>query len=202
MEIILNYSAHSFVVSGDTKPHKDQLKALGGKYNPNLRDGMIGYIFSNSKLQDVQNFINNTNTNNTNTNNTNNSNNSTTNNNNNNNSRLKIQPKIKLPTTVNVTDYPNRFIAGDGLSYQIIIQTCPLPSLNQRVFVKMNDINYEYYVSKMNTTNEGEVVNHIDLTYSDQSTESQVFQAVIINGKWKIIHMQNDHELIFQTTLQ
>ena len=46
---IINYSEKSFVVRGNTKDHKEDLKSLGGKWNSNLRDGG-GWIFSNTKL--------------------------------------------------------------------------------------------------------------------------------------------------------
>ena len=56
-EIILkSYSEKSFVVRGDTKPHKDKLKELGGKWNSNLTDGG-GWIFSNTKKEKVEEWI-------------------------------------------------------------------------------------------------------------------------------------------------
>ena len=54
---IINYSDKSIVVVGDgTKPHKDSLKELGGKYNPNLRGG-TGWIFSKKATEKVQSFL-------------------------------------------------------------------------------------------------------------------------------------------------
>lgn len=50
------YSQYSFVVRGDTKPHKEELKNLGGKWNPNLKDG-AGWIFSNKRLDTVKKFV-------------------------------------------------------------------------------------------------------------------------------------------------
>lgn len=46
---IENYSERSFVVRGETKEYKDILKRLGGKWNPNLRDGK-GWIFPVSNI--------------------------------------------------------------------------------------------------------------------------------------------------------
>ena len=54
---IENYSEKSFVLLGNTIEYKDQIKALGGKFNKNLRDNKIGWVFPMSKKQEVQNFI-------------------------------------------------------------------------------------------------------------------------------------------------
>ena len=54
--ILKPYSEKSFVVRGDTKPHKDKLKELGGKWNSNLTDGG-GWIFPNTLLDKVEEWI-------------------------------------------------------------------------------------------------------------------------------------------------
>ena len=56
MNITLNYTDKSFVISGSTKEFKEQLMALGGRYNPNLKTGP-GYFFSNKKEQEVRDFV-------------------------------------------------------------------------------------------------------------------------------------------------
>jgi hypothetical protein len=53
---ITDYSDKSFVVRGDTKIHKEELKRLSGLFNANLRDG-AGWIFSKSKRDDVEKYI-------------------------------------------------------------------------------------------------------------------------------------------------
>lgn len=50
-------STASFVVRGDTKNIKEELKKLGGKYNANLTGG-AGWIFSKKKEQSVREFLN------------------------------------------------------------------------------------------------------------------------------------------------
>jgi hypothetical protein len=50
------YSPKSFVLIGDTKPYKEQIKKLGGKFNPNLKCG-VGWIFSNNRTEKVKAFI-------------------------------------------------------------------------------------------------------------------------------------------------
>lgn len=53
---INSYSDKSFKVSGDTKKYVEQLKKLGGKYNPYLKNGP-GWIFSNKRLDEVKKFV-------------------------------------------------------------------------------------------------------------------------------------------------
>jgi hypothetical protein len=58
--IIVNYSEKAIAVFGDTRPIKDQLKSLGGRFNPKLtHDGekKAGWIFSKSKEQEVRNLL-------------------------------------------------------------------------------------------------------------------------------------------------
>lgn len=52
-------SEKAFVVRGseeETRARKEDLKALGGKWNPNLNGGR-GYIFSNKKKEAVQTYL-------------------------------------------------------------------------------------------------------------------------------------------------
>ena len=181
-----NYTDKSFVISGSTKEFKEQLMALGGRYNPNLKTGP-GFIFSNKKEQEVKDFINNKNSDN----------------NSNNNDILsldknvinKVNSKIKspLPSTNSSFNYPNRFIGSDGLSYQIIITTCPLPYLDQKVTVKYSDSSFNSIVSNINDSSP---VNDIILTYQENDTTKQT-RAIILNGKWQVYLLDVDHELIF-----
>lgn len=54
---IEDYTEKSFVVLGDTKPHKDNIKKLGGKWNSRLRDNKMGWIFPMSKKESVEEYI-------------------------------------------------------------------------------------------------------------------------------------------------
>lgn len=49
---IVPYSEYSFVIIGNTKPIKETLKRLGGKFNMYLKTG-CGWVFSNTKKQNV-----------------------------------------------------------------------------------------------------------------------------------------------------
>jgi hypothetical protein len=49
---VIVYSDKAIAVVGDTKSVKDQLKSIGGKFNPRLSCG-AGWIFSKRKLDQV-----------------------------------------------------------------------------------------------------------------------------------------------------
>ena len=58
--IIVDYSEKALAVFGDTRPIKDLLKALGGRFNPKLtHEGTkkAGWIFSKSKEQELNNLL-------------------------------------------------------------------------------------------------------------------------------------------------
>lgn len=50
---IIDYSEKAIAVIGDTKPIKDMLKNMGGKFNPRLSCGM-GWIFPKNKMEQVK----------------------------------------------------------------------------------------------------------------------------------------------------
>jgi hypothetical protein len=61
---VLDYTEKSFVVIGDTKNVKDQLKELGGRYNPNLthpetKEKLAAWVFSKKQKEKIQTFLNN-----------------------------------------------------------------------------------------------------------------------------------------------
>ena len=49
---LVEYSAKSVAVIGDTKPNKDTLKELGGKWNSRLRCGP-GWIYPKTKIEEI-----------------------------------------------------------------------------------------------------------------------------------------------------
>jgi hypothetical protein len=58
--VIVDYSEKAIAVFGDTRPLKDQLKALGGRFNPKLTHNeqkKAGWIFAKSKEQEVRNLL-------------------------------------------------------------------------------------------------------------------------------------------------
>ena len=54
---IKDYTDKCFVLYGNTQPHKDKIKELGGKWNGNLKEGLKGWIFPMTKKKIVEDFI-------------------------------------------------------------------------------------------------------------------------------------------------
>ncbi|MDR1584113.1 MAG: fusion protein [Prevotellaceae bacterium] len=58
--LIVDYSEKALAVFGDTRPMKDELKALGGRFNPKLTHDdkkQAGWIFMKSKEQELRNLL-------------------------------------------------------------------------------------------------------------------------------------------------
>jgi hypothetical protein len=58
--LIVDYSQKALAVFGNTRPMKEELKALGGRFNPKLTHKgtkKAGWIFSKSKEQEVRNLL-------------------------------------------------------------------------------------------------------------------------------------------------
>lgn len=53
---IIDYSEKAIAVIGETKPIKDKLKELGGRFNFRLSCG-AGWIFPKTKLQELEAFL-------------------------------------------------------------------------------------------------------------------------------------------------
>ncbi len=57
---IVDYSEKAIAIFGDTRPMKEQLKALGGRFNPKLThedEKKAGWIFSKSKEQELRDLL-------------------------------------------------------------------------------------------------------------------------------------------------
>lgn len=53
---IVDYSEKAFAVIGNTKPYKERLRELGGRYNPALTCGP-GWIFRAGKREEVEKYV-------------------------------------------------------------------------------------------------------------------------------------------------
>lgn len=53
---VIDYSEKSFAITGDTKPHADAFKELGGKWNPKLSCG-AGWIFPKRFRDEVDDYL-------------------------------------------------------------------------------------------------------------------------------------------------
>lgn len=57
---IVDYSEKALAVFGDTKPIKEELSALGGRFNPKLTyegEKKAGWIFSKSKREQLEKLL-------------------------------------------------------------------------------------------------------------------------------------------------
>ena len=58
--VLVDYSPKALALFGDTRPMKEKLKAIGGRFNPKLtHEGSkkAGWIFSKSKEQELRNLL-------------------------------------------------------------------------------------------------------------------------------------------------
>jgi len=58
---IVDYSPKALAIFGDTRPIKEQLKALGGRFNPRLTHNekkQAGWIFQKTKEVEIRNLLN------------------------------------------------------------------------------------------------------------------------------------------------
>lgn len=240
------YSDKSIAIYGDTKPWAENLKELGGRFNPKLRDGP-GWIFQRAREHEIMDFLSKVQSgliqpmqqmyqtsqmyqtpqmvpfgqiqpgmtpqaam-----------------------SRLTIQPQYTTqipahqtstlirpqtiapvytnapqiikpvnmletkPTTVN---FPNMFTAADGLTYQIILCTIPSPYLGQKVDIIMDNTVFHCQVTEIPKA--AYPVDNIYLTeiFPDEDIPERdqlTFHLVVVNCKWQVFGMQDDHVVTF-----
>jgi len=253
------YTDKSIAVFGETKPFATQLKAFGGKFNPNLKNGP-GWIFSKTKEPELMEFINQVNQDliqpvqesqpppmvpfgtvqpgmtpqaam----------------------SRLNlVNPPVTVPRTLNFTipiprqtilpkspvllppsvtqsntsssnfnvpssqvhtlfpkpitqgqsysqqtTFPNVFTAADGLDYQIILYTVIIPKLGQEARLDYDNKLVSYKVIKVKDLPPFDDIEIVELHGEEEIEVENPLRAVIMNGKWRVLDIQNDHTLTF-----
>ena len=209
------YSEKSIAVFGDYFPWTNNLAALGGRPNANLR-GRPGYIFGMKSAQAVVDFVNQANA-----------------------GQVMpavaavvarpamlgpvatptpmvartavatalsprtavlqatqaaplrptVQPAVQLPTTATTLNYPNLFTAADGVNYQIMVITVPLPATGQRVHLAVGDVQIPYHIS--------EVEKPYSALMLKDGTDAELSRIVIIGDKWQICGFDDAHEILF-----
>jgi len=106
-----------------------------------------------------------------------------------------LQPQ---PVAIN---YPNLFTAADGLQYQIIVSTVPLPFTGQRVTVQVADTVLDYRVSAVEKTSPPfdsiTITEVLDPANTADQEPARISRAVLINGQWKVFCMQDEHTITF-----
>jgi len=112
---------------------------------------------------------------------------------------LSPKPITVLPPQPTTVAFPNTFMAADGLTYQIIIYTAPVPEVNQRVTLTVGENNLEYIISAIQSTTApiDDILITQVLPETEAAAEPQTSRAIIMNGKWQIHCMQDAHTLTF-----
>jgi hypothetical protein len=209
-----NYSANAIAVFGDTKTWKNELKNLGGKYNPNLK-GQPGWIFNKNQEEIVNslvsqisngqiqpsfqqtyqprqptqipvplNYTQNTMDGNDAFNRLKISKSSTE-------EKAPIKPYSNIQTIQSNVSFPNVFTAADGLTYQIIMTTTIVPSLNQKVSIVVGESSTDYKVSYVKSTYP------IDIFNIKSEADDKELILNIINGVWKVASFNEAHSVVF-----
>lgn len=110
------------------------------------------------------------------------------------------KPATPLPAQAVTMNYPNLFIAADGLQYQVVIYTAPLPSIGQSVTLHVGEGEFEYVVSTMEKTGppyDSIIITRLPKPDAAPEDEAPSSRAVLINGQWKVFCMQDEHSLTF-----
>lgn len=112
---------------------------------------------------------------------------------------LSPKPTTILPTQPVTIGFPNMFTAADGLTYQIIIYTAPAPTVGQRVTLTFGDNALNYIVREIQNQNApiDDILISQVLPEIEQGTEAPLSRAIIMNGKWQVHCMQDEHTLTF-----
>lgn len=186
-----------YAVFGNTQPFKEDLKALGGRYNRNL-GGKPGWVFGTNKLQELTEFVTAAN-----------SGESITE------SITTLSPSIPRPSTTSATtvtsgnqsvprtvhqirtkpvtipttvNYPNIFMGADNKQYQILMYTVNYPVVGDNIVV-----NFEQ--GAMPCSVETVLANdHIVLR---NIRDDDTFEAKIVCGKWQLVGITEVHSMTF-----
>lgn len=158
-------------VSGNYKPWERQLQQLGGTFHRYFR-GAARWVFPSKDRQKIEKFVDDAN-------------------------RGRIDTNYNpIPKTItpflqvsNTVDFPNMFIADDGLTYQIIMSPVPIPYVGQRITLVSNNKQSDYIV--------GEIKSKDEMIIKLISSKAPNSRAIIMNGKWQIHCLPDAHELIF-----
>ena len=57
LRLVKNYTPRSFIVIGDTKPVKEKMKSMGGRFNSKLKIGSPGWVFPNDRVDEVSAYV-------------------------------------------------------------------------------------------------------------------------------------------------
>lgn len=106
---------------------------------------------------------------------------------------------ITTPTTVN---YPNTFIAADGVTYQIVMQTVPLPHVGQTIIFRDDgNVDVQLVITKVVSFDHIRV-SRVDRTNVQDDDVLEDAHVIVIDGKWRIasanfLDVQHHYTLTF-----
>ena len=171
--VVLPYK-NSIAVFGDTKPWKENIKSMGGKFNGYLRpsgpDGPkeAGWVLPKDKEQELREFVEDANSGNI---------------------------KRMSPSTAASGAGPRaRLATGQRLQYQKITYNVPLPYVGQGVTLTIPD-DSESMLSVVGITNDrGNGI--IDICTLEDA-EGVSYTGAVVSGVWEILDFCKDHTLTF-----
>ena len=154
--------------------HKEQLQALGGKFNGRLQGG-AGWIFPMSRQEEVKTYL----------------------------QTGQVPPRPAQPTRrqyvhpaapiapLAAVSPPQAPTQPTAVPTQTITYTVPKPAVDMKVSVRANGGEAEYKVTSATPKADGRV-DEIQLTGGGQTVT-----AVVVNGHWQIYGWFIPHELVF-----
>jgi hypothetical protein len=93
--------------------------------------------------------------------------------------------------------FPNVFVAGDGLTYQVVLYTVVMPSLGQKLTLTVGDEVMKYKVTKVSNAPPFDDIEITKFDDEDKEIENTTSRAIVMNGKWRVYCMQDEHILTF-----
>lgn len=170
---IKTYSDKSFVVIGEeTRKHINSLKALGGKFNPNLTDSegnkFAGWIFSNKKKEEVEKFLVEVKEG----------------------TSLVMKPSSKLPI---VAKTPSRI---EKPQYQTVTYKVLIPKVGQSATITIGSDILKLKVALVESSRNNGI---FDTVYvSEDATTNEMSLLKIVNGDWKVIGILEESDVVFE----
>ena len=172
---VTDYSDKSFVVHGElTRKYKDNLKALGGRFNKNLTHNgknLTGWVFGLKNKEKVMEFVMSVNTGNEQA-----------------SESLPNMSDIGLPT-IDVSSAPN---AANTSVYQFVKFKVYRPREGQKVRLNTGGKTFHGTVTKAESHNNDGVIDTVHINIDGKTS-----LGVICRSKWQIYGYMADHVLFF-----
>jgi len=173
-QMIVRPYKNSIAVFGDTKPWKENIKSLGGKFNMYLKpsgpDGPneTGWVLPKGKEQELRKLVDDANSG---------------------------DIKRMSPTTAAAGAGPRaRIAAGQKMQYQKITYNVPLPYVGQGVTLTIpNDSESMMSVISISNDRAGGMVDICTL----QDVDGTEYTGAVVSGVWEILDFCKDHTLTF-----